>query len=167
MNVMRELWYWSGSKNGPKVFAIILLDGTAVDVDTSDHFWSVKIQSVPLTQAIGLLTAGESWHYKIDGAEHPIYSKSFDVFATRDEALSAALAARESSIQEQKALESDPVAHLESELSRYDWTAWASDDGSVWQAWQHRWDTVILPLKAKVGDQKFDELCQKHNPYRT
>ncbi len=80
---------------------------------------------------------------------------------TMEEAIDAVRGAAEEVRAEAEREAADPAYRLEKEMSRHDWTSWASDDYGVAAAGDRHWD-LIQSLRNGVEPHVYDMLLAKY-----
>lgn len=150
----------------PKGCRVLLADGTSFEVEFGNWADRTKV-SERWREVIGHVTflpATGRWAAQVANPFYPdatLYTQEFT-----DAALAAAAARKHLAefVAREEAVRADPVGYLDRELSLFDWYAHMSDDDSVYRGSEAHWNNVILPLKAKVGDEVFEALRAKHFP---
>lgn len=160
---LRNVWHWFNSKGGPKEAALVLTDGSLVPYRYDD--WAGRqVVTTNLANAIAfcvLVPATGEWSAE---GNHPVHGGTLCAKgATAEEAAAAWVTKRDEVVAEEARITADPVAHLERELARVDWYSHMSDDFRVWSAGEAHWK-LIESLRAKVGEEKFNELVAKYQP---
>jgi hypothetical protein len=143
--------------------AVILADGTAVELDYTDAADERKLSGLEVAEVVGNgwrdRTTGE-WSVSVRGN---IHLKHSGAGATLADALRAALDVCYAAEAAEIALRDDAPAHLERELSRHDWWCMMSDSYGTTLAGQQHMEE-IRGIIAKVPSATVRALWTKHAP---
>ena len=143
--------------------AIVLADGTTVELDYANRADERKIADLDVERVVGIgwrdRATGE-WRVGVRGDTH---EKHEAMGPTLADALRAALDACYGAEAEEIALRADPAAHLERELARHDWWHMMSDSyGTTLAGQQHM--AEIMGIAARCPAETVRALWAKHAP---
>jgi len=143
--------------------AVVLADGTAVELDYTDRADERKLSGLDVAQVVGIGWRDRftgSWSITIRGNLQPKHEAKG---ATLADALRAALDACYGAEAAEITLRDDAYAHLERELRRHDWWHMMSDSYSTTLAGQ-RHMAEIMSIAARVERWTVRALWAKHAP---
>ena len=147
----------------PPYGAVVLADGTTVELDYTNRMDEKKISTLLPDQVAGIgwrdRFTGE-WSVTVRGN---LYVAHVAKGATLADALRAALDACYTSEAEELALREDTLAYLERELSRHDWWHMMSDSYEVTLAGEKHM-TEIRKIAAKLPASTVRSLWGKYAP---
>jgi hypothetical protein len=147
----------------PPYGAVVLTDGTTVELDYTNRMDEKKINNLPPDQVAGIgwrdRFTGE-WSVTVRGNLYPAHEAKG---ATLADALRAALDACYTAEAAEIALRENAPAHLERELARHDWWHMMSDSYAVTLAGQKHM-TQIRSIAAKIPASTVRALWAKYAP---
>lgn len=155
--------------HGPKQAAIVMMNGTLIDVDYTNHEHTALIRDIDVHDIAGLITlvpADGLWHGEyVDEVADAGWRRYcyLDGRKTKDGAAKRLLREKTKTEQAEQAILDDPVAHLERELKRCDWYSHYSDDYSVWAGGEAHM-RKIRELTEQVDTEVARKLWAKHAP---
>lgn len=169
---LRNALYWFGQHSygrvgsGPRKGAILLDDGTLVHVDYTNYADRAKA-SATFDHYVGhvcLVPKPNKWGGE---ARHPVQPswtvRTTNDYDTAEEAAAALYAAVAEAKAKEEAVQADPAAWLDRELSHHDWFAAYSDAPGVCGAADMHWK-LIEDLRKRVSPEVWAALFDKHAP---
>jgi hypothetical protein len=160
MDKIGRLYYWTHTKNGPKLGAIIYPE-KVIRLDFTTHEAITKISKADAMSAVATaIKSNDGWSAEyigprgntrwVSGKSLPEVARKVRIQKTND-------------FTEENTIKNDPVLHLERELSCHDWYYAFSDDHSVWLGGEAH-SKLIQKLIKLVPVEKAKELWAKYAP---
>lgn len=143
--------------------ALVLTDGSAVELDYADRTDERKLSGIQPKQVIGIGWRDRrtgAWRVTVRGVR---VSKHDADGATLPDAVSAAISKYYVKEAAEEALIIDPVAHLTRELSRHDWWHMMSDSAGVVAAGERHMRDIVC-IAAKCPPDTVRALWAQHAP---
>ena len=144
--------------------ALILFDGSTVEMDYTERADEQKLSGPDATKAVGLAWRdrhGKGWSAEVKGDKAAPRHRG--VGATLAEAVAAATDAYYKAEAAEIALREDSAAHLERELATHDWWHMMSDSYGVTLAGERHMEE-ILGIAARCPADVVRALWAKHAP---
>jgi len=143
--------------------AVVLADGTTVELDYTDRADERKLSGLEVAQVVGIGWRdrfGKGWQVDVRGVTFLRHRGSG---ATLADAVSAAIEAHYTAEAAEIALREDAVAHLGRELARHDWWHMMSDSyGTTLAGQQHMRE--IIGIAARCPTDTVRALWSQHAP---